>query len=233
MSVVWLALVSGCGWLSSSESELPSPVATASITGRPRTLPRIQAVELTEAQLTTLDDLFVRSTELVREGSPGAFSGATITFVQTGLEAFHPRKGETVTVVPAAGGLAPQVLRVSEIAEAELFVQLTTTSTTDAGWLAAPAPAGARPEMLGRATLLYPVVVEARAGAVPGDLPEGLTPSTIVAAVDISEDGVADIVTSEHCCDDPTLALSDACDGGPCLVTWVRSAKGWRVAEDI
>ncbi|MEM6929686.1 MAG: hypothetical protein AAF602_22290 [Myxococcota bacterium] len=231
--MVWVWLTA-CGWFSSSESEVVPPVVGASIGGvAPRQAPAAppEAVPLTAEQLAQLDELFVRSTELVREGAPGAFERATITFVQATLEESHPGRGEQVTVVPATEGLEPRILKVTEVAEAELFVQLTTTSTADPGWLEAEAPEGARPEMLGRATVLHPVVPDASRGAVPADLPEGLTASTMVAGVDLSDDGVADIVTSEHCCDDVTLAPSDAC-GEACVVTYARTTDGWRVCEE-
>jgi len=232
MIVVWLT---ACGWFSASESEVKVPTATASLTGkRPAVAPRVEAKPLTEDQVAVLDQLFVRTTELVRSGEPGAFTSATITFVQTDLEEFHPERGEAVTVVPAVGSLGPRTLEVTEVTEAELFVQLTTTHTTAPDWLAAPAPAGERPEMIGRATLLHPVVEEAAVGEVATDLPEGITAATLVARVDVSGDGVADIVTSEHCCDDPTVLSGDACDGRACVVTWVRTGgeTGWRIAEE-
>ncbi|MEN0060823.1 MAG: hypothetical protein AAGA48_01675 [Myxococcota bacterium] len=225
--MMWLV---ACNWFT-SESDVPVPVVTASVTNRPERPVPVQK-PLTGAQVEALDELFVRTTELVRDGEPGAYRSATITFVQTTLDEFHPGQGESVTVVPAAPGLVPQTLRVDEVSEAEVFVQLTTTTTADPAWLTASAAQGARPEVIGRATVLHPVRPDATTGQIPSDLPEGLNAGTVVAGVDLSGDGFADVLTSAHCCDDPALPATDHCDGGSCMVTHVRSAAGWRVAEE-
>ncbi len=227
---VWLA---ACGWLFSEESEDPQPaVVGASLGSRPKPPDVPRARPSSERDLAQLDQLFVRSTELVREGEPGAFEGATITFVQANLEEAHPGEGEMLTVVPAVEGLEPRSLKVVEVTEAELFVQMTTSTTDDPAWLAAPAPAGDRPEMLGRATVIHPVVPAAQRGAIPADLPEAIVADTVVAGVDVTGDGFADIVTSEHCCDDVSRVADDACSGGACVATWARTEGGWRVCEE-
>lgn len=230
MSVlVWLV---ACNWFTSSETTVRGPVAAASVTERVAVGTTLAERPMSDEQLAALDELFVRTTELVREGKPEAFERATITFVQATLDEDHPKPGERVTVVPAAEGLAPQTMRIREVSEAELFIQLTTTSTDDAAWLAAPAPEGERPEWLGRATLIHPMTAHAKVAPAPESLPEGMAAETVVASVDVSNDGVADIVTSEHCCDDPATAPGEACDSGACIATWVRSADGWRQCEE-
>jgi len=230
VAMLWMGWV-GCGWFTSPEPE-PTVTATASVTNRAQPVVAGEPEPLTPEQLIELDELFARSTELVREGEPGAFRSATITFVQTHLEEFHPERGESVTVVPVEPSLPPQTLRVTEVVETEQFVQLTTSSTSDPAWLAAKAPEGERPEMIGHATLLHPANPAARAARAPADLPGGISAETLVAGVDVTSDRFADVITSEHCCDDPSLPANEACDGGTCRVTWVRNEGGWRVSDE-
>jgi len=171
---------------------------------------------MTESDLDMLETLFARPTRLV-----GRQGDVTVDLVQADLEVDVPDIGEPVSLVPRGGPGA--IVHVDEHTTTPMFVQFTTTSTRALPGVDASLDAK---EVLGHAMVIHPAIDGARSTTELGTSPPPVPPSEITLAVDVTGDGVADVVTNRYRCDLGSPFVNS------CESTRVRTATGWRVEAE-
>lgn len=135
----------------------------------------------------------------------------------------RPARGAAARLVPIDGGPVIPVA-IGKTSRAETDGGLPEWNAT----LEAKGPLGKVPERGQRTGMLLWPAPEGRLRLVtpkPAELPYGLSPEAVEAAVDIDGDRKADALSLQYCCKDPTRA--DKCEYY-CRDYWQRDAGEWR-----
>jgi hypothetical protein len=183
---------------------------------KPAPSPRIEPVrEPIEDWARTLATTHISSTIAYR-------SDGTVSFtLNLSREPDHTRD---VTIVPIDPALAPKPGRIAEIVQRVDPVDevsplwLVEIESRDASYLAAQAPMGRRNEYPFDAVLIVPARKAARLVAAPDALPPDLSRKDIRAALDLDDDGTADVIVWEQ------PIKEDYSQGG----TYARTPTGWK-----
>ncbi len=152
----------------------------------------------------------------------------------------RPVTGEFVTVVPLGVGIEPIDLKIANAKACERVFQelpdrqceVELAPLTPRVFFEYEPSSDRRSDLPFQVLVLYPRVSNARALSKAElrreMLPQGVSPNVVSAAVDLTGDGMPDVLVTDFCCDAP--GRSDNCDY-TCGKTRIREGNSWKVVH--
>lgn len=151
----------------------------------------------------------------------------------------RPVSGALVTVVPLGVNIEPVDVKIAKakacermLEELPIQCEVELAPLTLRAFFEYEPPSDRRSDLPFRVLVLYPRVSNARALSKselrPAMLPQGVSPNVVSAAVDLTGDGMPDVLVTDFCCDAP--GRSDNCDY-TCGKTRIREGRSWKVVD--
>lgn len=154
-----------------------------------------------------------------------------------------PAVGERVTVVPLGVDIGPISLKILKVTEREdpcneslpRYWEVELEKITRREFFEAKATRNRREDVPFDVCIIYPSVTFARQlkkeRLTRGMIPRGVTPGTVTAAIDLTNDNKPDVLIAYYCCDD-SRKPPEACDY-TCGKIFKKVNRGWKLVEKL
>jgi hypothetical protein len=152
-----------------------------------------------------------------------------------------PKTGDKVTIVPLDVDIAPFELTITKTQKktqcsgpgGEIWWQVDFESVKDKRFFEQPPLPNRREEYPFDVAVIYPTVEYAqqikRSELVTNMLPRGIYINTVKAALDLTRDGIPEVLLVEYCCQDPKKSPGE-CDY-MCGKTFQKSKIQWKLID--